>query len=438
MTKPPPSDGFLPRHAESSVRQALQFSRIVAIVGPRQSGKTTLAKLIAAATRRKYVTLDDKLQRDSARTDPAGFAGRNEMGIIDEVQKAPDLLLELKRKVDDDARPGQFLLTGSVDLFQSPLVSDSLAGRVVQIQLLPFSQAEISRQAPAPFIDDAFACSFPRFCETGRTSNLIGRMLTGGYPLALAIGNDGFRQQWLCSYAGEIAARDLPDLFRTHKRSVLGDFMAAAAELAGGLFNATRLGTVLGVDGKSADRLMELLELMFMVRRVPAWHSNPARAAGRAVKLHFVDSGLLAALRRIDGPAIAADRSVLGAVAESFVYSEIAKALPAAAAPTALSHYRAKNKNEVDFVLAPPGRENRRHRSQGGGDRQPLRPEGTQAPGRRTRRPVRLRGAPARRQPDRAVRRGHLRHAVQDAVGGLARPGLTFPRRRSFRKRLSV
>ena len=352
MNKSSVAGKILPRHAERAVRSALQFSRIVVLVGPRQSGKTTLARLIAGEGDRRFVTMDDRQQREFARADPAGFVALNDTGVIDEIQKVPDLILEIKRKVDDDPRPGRYLISGSVDMFKSSLVSDSLAGRVVAVELLPLSQAEIGRSGPSPLIDDAFAGNLPGLAEAGRTDALLPRLLTGGYPLAWSIGNDGFRQQWLRSYADEIASKDLPEMFRIHRRSVLAELLAVLAGLSGRLVNVAQLGSRLGIDGKSADRLLHLLELMFIVRRIPAWHGSRLRQAGRTARMHFLDPGLLAAVAGIDEQSVAIDRGRLGAVAECLVHSEIAKSAAAAGDRITISHYRDRNGNEVDFVLA--------------------------------------------------------------------------------------
>ena len=174
------------RHAEPRVRGALSDTRIVALVGPRQSGKTTLARKIAADRKMSFITLDDEQFRQFANDDPGGFMRGLDHAVIDEVQRAPGLILALKRAVDEDPRPGRFLITGSVDLFKGTISPDSLAGRVETIELLPFSQSEIERQAAPRFLDKAFEADFPALMETGRTPDLVARVLAGDYPEALA------------------------------------------------------------------------------------------------------------------------------------------------------------------------------------------------------------------------------------------------------------
>ena len=150
----------MPRHSETRVRDALTDTRIVAIVGPRQSGKTTLARRIASDDGRPFITLDDEQHRRFAEDDPIGFVRSNPVAVIDEIQRAPGLILAIKQAVDEDPRPGRYLITGSVDLFRSAISPDSLAGRVETIELLPFSQAEIAGAGAPGFLDRAFAGDF--------------------------------------------------------------------------------------------------------------------------------------------------------------------------------------------------------------------------------------------------------------------------------------
>jgi len=177
---------FVARHAEAPIRAALTDTRIVAIVGPRQSGKTTLARRIANHDGRPFVTLDDEQSRRFARNDPAGFVRGLRTAAIDGIQRAPDLVLALKKSVDEDPRPGRFLITGSVDLFKGSVSPDSLAGRVETVELLPLSQAELSAVGPPGFLDRAFAGDIPGIAETGPTVDLIERVVSGGFPEALS------------------------------------------------------------------------------------------------------------------------------------------------------------------------------------------------------------------------------------------------------------
>ena len=342
---------YMPRHAEAQVRVALADTRIVAIVGPRQSGKTTLARRIARDHGRPFVTLDDEQHRRFAEDDPIGFTRSNPTAVIDEIQRVPRLILAIKQMVDENPQPGRYLITGSVDLFRGSLSPDSLAGRIETIELLPFSQAEIAGAGLPGFLDRAFAGDFPKLAKTGPTSGLTERVLAGGFPEALSREVPARRRNWLLSYARSLARRDVSDIAAIGKLDEMARLMDHAAASAGQLLNMSGLGSRLGVDGKTVDRWLNLFEHMFLVRRVRAWHRNDLKRLVRTPKLQFLDSGLLAALRRVDAATIDRDRRQVGALLECFVHSELVKAAALSEEPTAVSHYRDKDRAEVDLVL---------------------------------------------------------------------------------------
>ena len=342
---------FVARHAEAPVRLALTDTRIVAIVGPRQSGKTTLVRRIADGEGRAFVSLDDAQSRQFAQDDPAGFVRGLRSAAIDEIQRAPNLILALKKEVDERPDPGRYLITGSVDLFRGAISPDSLAGRVETIELLPFSQAEIAGAAPPRFLDRAFAGEFPAIEETGPTADLIERVIAGGYPAALGRAAAARRRSWLRAYARALAERDVPDIAPVGKRDEMVRLIDHAAVSAGQLLNMSGLGARLGVNGKTVDRWLVLLEHMFLIRRVRAWHSSQLKRLVRTPKLQFLDSGLLAALLRTEAADISRDRQKLGPLLESFVHGEIAKAAALSDEMTTVTHYRDKDGVEVDLVL---------------------------------------------------------------------------------------
>ena len=351
-----PESNFVARHVESLIRTALGDTRVVALVGPRQSGKTTLARRIAESDGRPFVTLDDDQARRFAQDDPAGFMRIRQTAVIDEIQRAPDLILALKKAVDEDPRPGRFLITGSVELFKGATSPDSLAGRVETIELLPFSQAELARGDPPTFVERAFAGDFAvSLTATGHarpTANLVERVVAGGYPEALSRSVATRRQNWLRSYARALAERDAAEIATIGKPAEMVRLIDHMAVVASELVNMSKLGSRLGVDGKTVGRWLSLLEHMFLIRRIPAWHRSGLKRLVKAPKLIFLDSGLLAALRRTGVADIARDRQRLGPVLECFVHAELAKATSLCEEPTAISHYRDKDRVEVDLVLS--------------------------------------------------------------------------------------
>ena len=368
-------NAFVARHAEARVCEALADTRIVAIVGPRQSGKTTLARHIAAAEGHSFITLDDEQYRRFAESDPIGFMRGHRSLVIDEIQRAPGLILALKQAVDEDSRaadpragdpqardpqaadpqPGRFLITASVDLFRGSISPDSLAGRVETVELLPFSQAEIAGAGPPRFLERAFAGDFPALAITGATDDLIESVLAGGYAPALSRPSPVRRAAWLRAYARSLAERDLSDIATVDKRDEMTRLIEHAAVSAGQLLNMSSLSSHLGVDSKTVDRWLVLLEHMFVVRRIRAWHRSGLRRLVKTPKLQFLDSGLLAALRRMGHKDIASHRQNLRPLLVCFVHAEIAKAAALCEEPTAIAHYRDKDKIEVGMVLERAG-----------------------------------------------------------------------------------
>ncbi len=344
------------RHAEARILDALKDTRVVAVVGPRQSGKTTLTRKIAADRGMSFVTLDDEQFRQFANDDPGGFVRGLDRAVIDELQRAPGLVLALKKAVDEDSRAGRFLVTGSVDLFKGTISPDSLAGRVETIELLPFSQAEIQGRERPGFLAKAFNANFPQIGVTGPTSDLLERVVAGGYPEALARSNPSRRHAWLMAYACALTTRDVVEISPVLKADELSRLLDHAAIASGRLVNLSALAAPLGVDSKTVDRWLTLLERMFVLRRIRAWHRNDLKRLVRTPKVHFLDTGLLSALRRINAGDVVEDRRKLGPLLEGFVFSELAKQANMRPGGVLISHYRDKDKVEVDFVLERAGK----------------------------------------------------------------------------------
>jgi predicted AAA+ superfamily ATPase len=346
---PATDDALIPRHAARQVATALADTPVVMVNGPRQCGKTTLVRGFAVDGR-QYISLDDETALTAARDDPAGFLRPLDRAILDEVQRAPELLRAIKLSVDQDRRPGRFLLTGSADLLTLPTVSDSLAGRMEVVTLLPLSQAELQRTA-SRFIDHAFAGKAPEAFEAATGGKLVQRVLRGGYPEMLRRADPARRRNWVRDYVAAIVQRDVRDISSIERLDVLPRLLRILAQHSGQLTNFTQIGGQIGLDEKTARKYLGVLEQLFLVRRLEPWHSNRLSRLVKTPKLHFLDSGLLAALLGVTPERVAGDRAVLGALLETFVFAEILKLATVSGRQIALYHYRDKDKNEVDVVV---------------------------------------------------------------------------------------
>lgn len=338
-----------PRLISSRIAEAMADTPVVLLAGPRQAGKTTLVRQVADSGLR-YLTLDDELTRLSAREDPVGMIRSLDRAVIDEIQRAPQLLLAIKKSVDEDRRLGRFLLTGSANVMALPTVADSLAGRMETLSLLPLSQNEIEGQT-TNWLDTVFAGQWPKPMASAGTPDLVERVLRGGYPEALSRSTAKRRTAWARQYLDAIVARDVRDIAGIDKLDQLPRFLQALAQTAGQMCNYTQLAGQVGLDGKTAAKYIGVFEQMYLLKRVDVWARNRLNRVVKTPKLQFIDSGLLAALLDLTANEVNQDRSRFGKVLETFVFSELLKHTTTADGDYHLLYYRDADKAEVDVVI---------------------------------------------------------------------------------------
>jgi len=341
---------LFPRWIESRIAEALLDTPVVLLAGPRQAGKTTLVRQIAARQGLHYITLDDELTWLSARADPVGMVRNLGRAVIDEVQRAPQLLLAIKKSVDEDRRPGRFLLTGSANLMALPTVADSLAGRMETLSLLPLSQSEIESRS-ANWIDSAFAGQLLKVERPALGLELVERVLRGGYPEAVARASAKRRRAWARQYLDALILRDVRDVAGIDKLDQLPRFLRALAQTAGQMCNYTQLGAQVGLDGKTAARYLGVFEQMYLLKRVDVWARNRLKRVAKTPKLQFIDAGLLAALLDLSAEEVQRDRTRFGNALETFVFAELLKHTTTAEGDYRLLHYRDADQVEVDVVI---------------------------------------------------------------------------------------
>lgn len=342
-------DELFHRFSAGRVATALKDTPVVMVNGPRQSGKTTLVRDLVAG-KRAFFTLDDETVLEGARQDPTGFMRGLDHTTIDEVQRAPDLLRAIKRSVDQDRRPGRFLITGSANLLTLPTVSESLAGRMEVVTLLPLSPAEIRGRRPA-FLRKALTGALVRPPEVMIGDALVHAVLTGGYPEMLRRGESGRRQAWAREYVRAIVERDVRDIADVERLDQMPRLLRVLAHHSGHLTNFAQIGGQNGLDDKTTKKYVAILEQLFLVRRLEPWFRNRLKRLVKTPKLHVLDSGLLAALLGATAERIVRDRSIFGPLLEAFVFSEVLKQGTWLDEACTLSHYRDKDQDEVDIVI---------------------------------------------------------------------------------------
>ncbi len=343
-----------PRFATTRIQQALADTRVVLLAGPRQAGKTTLARSLADR-RRTYESLDNATTRAAALRDPTGFVRNFDYVVIDEIQRAPDLLLAIKESADADPRPGRFLLTGSANLMTLPRVADSLAGRMETVRLLPLAQSEIASGAPPGFLESVFRGENPAMGLAIVGADLVQAVLSGGYPEALARKRWARRQDWYLEYVDAVVQRDVRDVANVDQLDRMPRLLQVLAAHSGQLVNHTAAGASIGLNHVTTQRYTAVLEQLFLIRALAPWHSNALKRLTKTPKLHFLDAGLLSALRGVTPDHIVRDRTAFGPILETFVFSELLKLAGWSEERLTFSHYRDKDRYEVDVVMEDRG-----------------------------------------------------------------------------------
>jgi len=343
------TSSLYPRWIEPRIDEALQDTPVVLLAGPRQAGKTTLVRQFTERGLH-YLTLDDELTLLSAREDPVGMIRNLDRAVIDEIQRAPELLLAIKKSVDEDRRPGRFLLTGSANLMALPTVADSLAGRMETLMLLPLSQSEIEKR-PVNWIDRVFAGEILTSNAPVLGSSLVERVLRGGYPEAVARPTEKRRTAWARQYINAILQRDVRDVAEIDKLDQLPRFLRALAQAAGQMCNYSELGGQVGLDGKTVSRYISVFEQMYLLKRIDVWARNRLKRVVKTPKLQFIDPGLLGVLTNIGHKDVELDKTGYGHILESFVFSELLKHTTTSDDDYRLLYYRDADKYEVDVVI---------------------------------------------------------------------------------------
>ena len=340
-----------PRFVEPHLLEALADSPAVLIHGPRQCGKTTLAQIVGASRGYRYVTFDDDVVRAAAEEDPLGFAaGLPARVILDEVQRAPSLFTALKMEIDRRRTPGRFLLTGSTHVLLVPRLAESLAGRLQTLRLHPLAQCELE-QRDSDFLDGLFAARFAIEHTARLGDHLPARIVAGGYPAALTRPPGRRRANWYNDHVDALVQHDVRDLASIRKLEILPRLLAGAASQTARIFNASDLAAPFEVSRPTIRDYTTLLERVFLLERVPAWHSNRLSRLIKRPKLHLSDTGIAAALLGLDGPALAYDRSLFGQLLETFVFQELRRQASWNDARMSLHHFRDKDGAEVDIVI---------------------------------------------------------------------------------------
>ena len=348
---------MIKRRLEPIILEMLDNFRIVAINGPRQSGKTTLAKLIAKNKNITYYTFDDDDIYNTAKLDPNGFISyiAKDNVVIDEVQMVPEVISSIKMQVDEQNKKGMFLLTGSSDMFKNSKIKESLAGRMVSFNLYPLSCSEINNR-DLNVIDKLFSDDFNYFdieFEKIANINFVESVINGGYPEIYTLSTKA-KYAWFESYIKSRITKDVESIgdIDINQISSLGKLLQLLAGQISSLVNYKNIADKIKISDKTVRKYIEILEALYIIKLVPAYANNQLKRVVKSPKVHFIDSGLASYLLNVDiDGAMVKQGEVYGNLVESFVYGELIKHKSTANKRVNIYHFRDQQKKEVDFVL---------------------------------------------------------------------------------------
>lgn len=342
-----------PRNIKAKILEAAIDTPAILINGARQVGKSTLFKLLFEPEKSpKQITFDNYSALSAAKDSPESYVeGLPDRVLLDEIQRAPELLIAIKATIDESRRPGRFFLTGSTNLLMLPKLSESLAGRMEIKNLWPLSEGEI-RGYKESFIDDLFNEKDLPDCDAISETELLTRLVQGGYPEALHREKKSRRYEWFESYISTILQREVRDIANIEKLSEIPLLLNLIATRTGATLNTSDFTREANIPNTTLKRYLSLLEAVFLTVTIPPWFSNKGKRLVKHPKLYIGDTGLLSYLLEVDEENLAKDRKLFGKFLENFVLLELCKQLTWCDTRAKLFHLRSlDNSLEVDFVL---------------------------------------------------------------------------------------
>ena len=355
---------MIKRHLEHIIPSSLASFPVVLLTGARQVGKSTLVKhLQQQGAIRHIITLDDYMALESARRDPEGFLTQFPGSLaIDEVQRAPDLLVAIKKMVDEKRQPGRFFLTGSANILSYPGITESLAGRMDMMHLEGLSLAELGRkETPGTFLEDlSLGLSLPdlaaKWNEAPEKSSPLTReqifhhIYYGGFPEVALKADQTFCGRWYASYQAAYVERDVRDLSRLLDVVSFSKVFRLAGLQTAQLFNVKKMATEVGLDQRTVSRYLEILELTFQVNLLRPYFTNARKQFIKTPKIYMNDSGYACFLAGVASPAALPQHPAFEALLETWMWAEIRKLLSLTVGFSA-HFYRTHQGREVDFLL---------------------------------------------------------------------------------------
>jgi uncharacterized protein len=343
------------RRAADVATARLAHSQVVLLSGPRSVGKSTLLRNLAAAASRPILDLDDPATRRAVATDPLHFLDRERPVFVDEFARVPETVDVIKRLLNQNGAPGQFVLAGSTRYGTVPAIAQALTGRVDLVPVWPLSQGEL-HGADEQFVTRLVAGDEPdlRPVPTSR-ADYADAMIAGGMPMALALPTAPARRRWFDQYLNLTLEKDVAEIAKVRRRVLLPRLAAATARRTAQLSSVSELARELDIDRSTAEDYSRLLEAVFLHHVIPAWGTTLAARASATPKLHFLDTGLACRLMRVTSEKLLLARASalqqFGHLLETFVVNELCKQAQWLDDPVDIGHWRTYDGQEVDLIM---------------------------------------------------------------------------------------
>lgn len=340
-----------PRFLKPRLLEACQDTPLLLIKGARQVGKSTLMQELISLFEGQTLTFDNPSILALAREDPQGFIEQLQTpALIDEVQRAPEIVLPLKLRIDKNRKSGQFLLTGSADFQTLPTIAESMAGRIEIRTLWPLSQGELNRKQET-FLERAFKGSWPTTFSQLSRQELYDKVIQGGYPEAVRRTDTERRSLWFDSYLEALIQKDIKAISNIEGFESIPNLLILLASRSANVINAADIARVLGLAQSSVKRYINLLQSIFLIFKLKPWFSNTDKQLAKSPKVYFVDSGLLSHLLRLPPNWEVFPPPPFGQVLENFVVTEVLKQCSWHTERIDSFHFRTQKGEEVDLIL---------------------------------------------------------------------------------------
>ena len=337
------------RSASELLKEALSISPAVLLSGSRQVGKSTLCLEL----QQEYRVFDSLTERAAATSDPMGYINSLPKPItLDEIQKAPELLESIKMAIDEERINGTFLLTGSANVLDMKKAKETLAGRIIEIPLWPFSQKELNHKPSENIIDTLFSKGVKALSIASITpSQQLDAIVNGGYPEIIKIKSKRGKSLWFNAYISTYVERDIRDVGELRDISAFIRFYNIIAPRSCGLVNKSDLANDANLSEPTINNYLTMLEMIYQISMLKSYSSNISKRFIKSPKMFMTDSGLFCHLLGIHNSEELNQSPRKGDVIESFAYSELLKHISYSEAQPKMYHYRTTDKKEIDFII---------------------------------------------------------------------------------------